>query len=119
MKDFLSSFMSRHRDTKGSRADKWRNTFEQVIELIDEVFGRTAFRPEGRLNAAVYDAVMVGLAHIRDNRELPKPDDLFSSYSELLENDEFIAATSSRTSHQPNVRKRLQLAREALIASLN
>ena len=119
MKDFLSSFMSRHRDTTGSRADKWRSTFEEVIELIDEVFGRDAFRPEGRLNTAVYDAVMVGLAHTRDTRELPKPDDVFWSYGELLENDDFIAATSSRTSHQPNVRKRLQLAREAFLASLD
>ncbi len=119
MKDFLSSFMARHRDTTGSQADKWRTAFEEVIELIDEVLGRTAFRPEGRLNTAVYDAVMVGLAHVRDIRKLPKPDDLYRAYGKLLEDDEFIAATSSRTSHQPNVRKRLQLAREAFIASLN
>lgn len=119
MKDFLSSFMSRYRNTEGPRADKWRSTFEEVIELIDEVFGRKAFRPEGRLNTAVYDAVMVGLAHTRDTQELPKPDDLFRSYGELLKNDEFITATSSRTSHQPNVRKRLCLARRAFIASLD
>ena len=118
MKDFLSSFMSRHRDIKSHQSGKWRNTFEEVIELVDEVFGRDAFRPEGRLNTAVYDAVMVGLAHTRDTRELPTPDDLFWSYGELLKNDEFIAATSSRTSHQPNVRRRLQLAREAFSGSL-
>ena len=119
MKDFLSSFMARHRDTSGPQAYKWRNAFEEVIELVDEVLGRDAFRPKGRLNTAVYDAVMVGLAHVRDIRKLPKPDALRSSYEELLENDEFIAATSSRTSHQPNVRKRLQLARDAFLATLN
>ena len=119
MKDFLSSFMARNRNITGSIACEWRISFEEVIELIDGVFGRNAFRPEGRLNTAVYDAVMVGLAHVRDIRKLPKPDDLSRAYGDLLQDDQFIAATSSRTSHQPNVRKRLQLARDAFTDSIN
>ena len=119
MKDFLSSFMARHRDTSGPQAAKWRSSFQEVIELIDNVFGRDAFRPEGRLNTAVFDAVMVGLAHVRETGRLPQPNPLRRSYVRLLQDDEFIAATSSRTSHQPNVRKRLQLGREAFVDSLH
>ena len=113
MKDFLSSFMARHREIAGARAQEWSDAFEEIIKLIDEAFGHAAFRPEGRLNAAVYDAVMVGLAHARDGEGLPELDALRSAYGGLLVNKEFHAATSDRTSHQPNVQKRLQLARAA------
>lgn len=116
MKDFLSSFMGRYRDTSGPEAEGWQKAFEDVIELIDRVLGHDAFRPEGRLNTAVYDAVMVGLAHARASGGLPQHDTLRSAYDELLENEDFLAATSSRTSHQPNVRMRLRLAREAFKA---
>ena len=117
MKDFLSSFMARYRDVSRHGAKEWREVFEEVIALVDEVLGHDAFRPEGRLNTAVYDAVMVGLAQARESGGLPEHDAVRSAYDALLENDGFIAATSSRTSHQPNVQTRLRLAREALKAS--
>ena len=113
MKDFLSSFMARHREIAEDTAKGWSDAFEEIIKLIDEAFGHEAFRPEGRLNAAVYDAVMVGLAHARDGEGLPELDALRSVYGGLIANKEFHAATSDRTSHQPNVQKRLQLARAA------
>lgn len=117
MKDFLSSFMARHRNVSSPEAERWQKAFEEVIELIDKSLGHGAFRPEGRLNTAVYDAVMVGLAHVRENRGLPHPDALRSAYEKLVGDQEFIAATSSRTSHQPNVQKRLRLARDAFEVS--
>ena len=87
------------------------------MEIIDAVFGREAFRPEGRLNTAVYDAVMVGLAHARTNAGMPTKYVLEQAYSALLENEDFKSATGSRTSHQPNVEKRLELARSAFMTT--
>ena len=117
MKDFLTSFMARHRGITEQLSSDWRTAFEEIIALIDEVLGRTAFRPEGRLNTAVYDAVMVGLSHARNVDELPQGAALNQAYKGLLQNKEFVSATSSRTSHQPNVGRRLRLAREAFSAS--
>ena len=117
MKDFLTSFMARHRDVTELQASEWKSVFEEIIALTDEVLGRNAFRPEGRLNTAVYDAVMVGLAYARDAGGLPDGDALEEAYNELLGNDEFVSATSSRTSHQPNVASRLRLARETFSAT--
>ena len=117
MKDFLTSFMARHRGITEQQGSEWKGAFEEIIALIDQVFGRTAFRPEGRLNTAVYDAVMVGLAYTRNAGELPHGSTLKQAYNELLRNEEFVSATSSRTSHQPNVERRLRLAREAFSAS--
>ena len=113
MKDFLSSFMARYRNISDSEAAKWRTVFEEVIGLVDGVFGQEAFRPEGRLNTAVYDAVLVGLAHGLERWRLARHEALRCAYNELLKNEDFLAATRSRTSHQPNVHKRLRLARNA------
>ena len=113
MKDFLTSFMARNRDISEQKGSEWKSVFEEIIALIDEVFGRKAFRPEGRLNTAVYDAVMVGLAYTRKTGALPQGPALEQAYNELLENEQFVSATSSRTSHQPNVERRIRLAREA------
>ena len=117
MKDFLTSFMARHRGITEQQGSEWKRAFEEIILLIDEVLGRKAFRPEGRLNTAVYDAVMVGLACARDSADMPHCSALEQAYKELLLNELFVLATSSRTSHQPNVEKRLRLAREAFSAS--
>lgn len=116
MKDFLTSFMARHRDVRDPQALEWKTTFEEIILLVSDTFGRSAFRPEGRLNTAVYDAVMVGLANARIDGTLPDDLSLEHAYGELLENEAFKAATGSRTSHQPNVEKRLRLAKEAFSA---
>ena len=117
MKDFLTSFMARHRNLTDHQRSRWATIFEEIIALVADCFGRTAFRPEGRLNTAVYDAVMVGLADARKTGDLPQGDDLQKAYSALLQDEDFLAATSSRTSHQPNVERRLRLAREAFSAS--
>lgn len=60
---------------------------------------------------------MVGLAHARANAGLPNAYDLEHAYSELLQNSEFKSATDSRTSHQPNVQKRLELARSVFVTT--
>ena len=117
MKDFLTSFMARHRGITEQQGSEWKSAFEEIIALIDRVFGRNAFRPEGRLNTAVYDAVMVGLAYARNTGDLPQGASLKQAYDELLRNEKFVSATSSRTSHQPNVERRLRLAREAFSVS--
>ena len=118
MKDFLSLFMARNRDIDSSEANQWRNLFEQIIGFICDTLAEDAFRPERRLNTAVFDAVMVGLAHSLAKGTLPSPESFKNSYENLLQNPDFIEATTSRTSHQPNVVKRLQLAREAFDPSV-
>ena len=117
MKDFLTSFMARHRGVAERQGSEWKCAFEEIIALIDAALGRKAFRPEGRLNTAVYDAVMVGLAYARSNACLPEGAALEEAYNALLQNEAFVVATNSRTSHQPNVEKRLRLAREAFLVS--
>ncbi|MYC47060.1 MAG: DUF262 domain-containing protein [Chloroflexi bacterium] len=118
MKDFLSLFMARNRDIGPDKANEWRNMFEHVIRYVQGALGGEAFRPERRLNTAVFDAVMVGLAHAWAKRKMQPPELFEESYRALLQHPEFIDATTSRTSHQPNVVKRLRLAKEAFDPAL-
>lgn len=113
MKNFLTSFMARHRNLTQFSAEQIQETFEGVIGLVNNTLRRRAFRPEGRLNTAVFDAVMVGLSEAYNSNHVPEPTDFRQAYEELLQNEEFLAATSSRTSHVPNVETRLRLARQA------
>ena len=119
MKDFLTSFMAKHRDLSQVKPEQIQGTFERIIHLANSSFQRTAFRPAGRLNTAIFDAVMVGLAHADDAGVLPSVGAFRRSYNALLADGAFIKATSDRTSHPPNVEGRLLLAREAFGAHGN
>ena len=117
MKDFLTSFMAANRNLKVTQTDSLRDKFDTVMALVNGALGRDAFRPEHRLNTAVFDAVMVGLAHAYQHDSLPDPKTFTAAYEALFEDPDFITATSDRTSHAPNVEARLRLAREAFCAT--
>lgn len=110
MKDFLTSFMKSSKDIPKNESERITKTFTRSIEFVNSVLGKSAFRPEGRLNTAVFDAVMVGIS---DHFESLEPDSFKLAYQKLLTNPEFINATTSRTSHEPAVRKRIALAQDA------
>ena len=113
MSGFLTSFMARYRNISESEAQDLRVLFEDIIELVDEALGTEAFRPEKRLNAAVFDAVMVGLAAARAHGGLPSHDIFLAVYNALTKEPDFISATTTGTSQQLNVKNRLNLAQEA------
>lgn len=113
MKDFLTSYMKRHRYMKAHDTERLSGTFTGVVELVNSGLGKSAFRPEGRLNTAVFDAVMVALGHCFAEDALPDREAFCLAYRKLLDDDEFVRATTSRTSHEPNVRSRLELAQDA------
>ncbi len=117
MKDFLTSFMARNRDIDVTIASHLEEVFSAAISLVNESLGRTAFRRGRGLNAAVFDSVMVALAHTQAESNLPNAQEFKRCYEGLLANIRFEEVTSSRTSHEANVKERLRLAREAFTES--
>lgn len=113
MKDFLNKFMGRHRTLKRLEPDQLKHTFEGTIELVNEALGRRAFRPRGALNVAVFDSAMVGLEVRLTSGAVTKPESVVQQYDRLLANQSYMAATTTGTSQEENVRKRLTLAIEA------
>jgi hypothetical protein len=112
MAEFLNKFTGRNRFAPKKTLDLWYATFATTCDAAHAAFGKRAFRPERALNAAVFDAVMVGLAR-RLKRGPVEEGGLKRAYRMLLENKEFLARTLYATSDETSVKGRIQQATTA------
>ena len=71
-----------------------------------------AFRPHRRLNAAVFDSVMVGIAARMRERVVSDLSSVNQAYEKLLDNQEFLAFSlnANQISSSENVRSRVGMA---------
>ena len=69
MKDFLSTFMDRHRYAGPDRLDAFRVLFQRTMTAILDKLGEKPFHIKAGLNAAVFDAVSTAFS-----KHLPLPD---------------------------------------------
>jgi len=113
MKGFLNSFMGHHRWLKKQEASEFRECFENTIEVIYSAIGKRSFKPFSSVNAAVFDAVMVGVAHRLESGRINNPDSLRSRYEELLSNQAFQEAYQQGTSDETKIQTRVNLAIKA------
>ena len=111
MRIFLNSFMQHHRNLKYLNKEELKNLFESVVRLLRNSLANKAFRQAKSLNAAIFDAVMVGLAK-RLERGSVKNESLFkSAYNELLASPKFQKNIETGTTAQSNsVKNRIQEA---------
>lgn len=110
IKEFLNTYMGNNRNLKLHSADVLREKFVSAVDVVAAALAQKAFRPERALNAAVFDAVMVGLARRLDTGPISEKAELVKRYHELLDDPEFSQATQTGTSDAPNVKKRIELA---------
>jgi hypothetical protein len=119
MKGFLNSFMGKNQHLKVYSSHDISSIFISTIELISSSIGNRAFKLKSdKINAAILDAVMVGLASRLKNGSITNKSDVLSSYDELLRNPKFLNASvnTARTTETANVKSRLQ---EAISAFAN
>jgi len=115
MKEFLNTFMGSNRDLRKLRKQELKATFDNTIETARSALGSRPFRPVSALNAAVYDAVMVGLARRLAAGPLKSPEDVRLEYDSLLKDRDFEDATRVGTTQEAKVRRRLDLAARAFV----
>lgn len=113
MKEFLNRHLLSNRHLTSHSSAELTTAFSDTITALAQTLGRAAFRTGAALNAAVYDAVMVGLARRLQTAPIEQPDGIPAAYSDLLSSQEFISATSRATADERNVRGRLDLATSA------
>jgi len=89
MRGFLNNYMEDNKN-KSSKVSNTKELFIKVIDLIHEAIGNKAFRIRRGLNAAVFDAVMVGLATRISNGHSIQKDALKQAYNDLLKDEEFL-----------------------------
>ena len=107
LKSFINSFMKRNRDLKLYDKNILTDLFMNTIQFIHENVGDKAFRTGNRLNAAIFDAVMIGTATLLHNNSSPDKKSFKAQYNSLLENEEFKMFVDSRTSSESSVKGRI------------
>jgi len=111
--EFLNDFVSRYRNPPKKFLERASAEFKSVIAICLKTLGERAFRPQGSLNAAVFDSVTVGIARRLDKGKIKKPAMVATAYDQLLKKDTYTGATTSATSDETNVTLRLKEASDA------
>lgn len=112
MNEFLNRFSRKNRNPSPEKLSEMSALFENTLGTIFDCIGDSAFRPEGTLNAAVFDAVSVATARVF-GFEKPDKKRWISAYQTLLADSDFKAAVSKATSDENNLDTRLKLATAA------
>lgn len=111
MKEFLNTFMTKHRNPSDDALTRFRSHFESAVNLA-AAFGDRPFRRGAGLNAAVFDAVMTALMKMSDNKRTPSQ--LRTAYNGLMKNTRFIELVTRSTTDDDVVPERIQIASRAL-----
>lgn len=113
MKEFINQYFSTNRHLADQSNEQLTSLFTSTIAAVQAAVGSRAFRPERTLNAAVYDAVMVGVGRRLSRTQIRDARSLKSAYDRLLANQQFIETYTRATADAESVRTRLQLATDA------
>ncbi|NJR23947.1 MAG: DUF262 domain-containing protein [Richelia sp. CSU_2_1] len=117
LKEFLNQFMGKNRSLKLHSESQIRQAFEGTIEVIHQSLGVQAFKPKKLINAAVFDAVMIGLARRLEKSKIDS-ETLKDRYQKLLNNEEFRRFTvdTARTTEEDAVKGRIEIATKVFAA---
>jgi hypothetical protein len=116
MKGFLNDFAAKHRKLEQLAREEMGAPFLRAIEVVYQGVGKKAFRLARVLNAAVFDAVMVGVAKRLDRGAFTDFDAFQRAYDELLVNPKFLQVAERATADEESVEQRLKLATDAFSA---
>lgn len=110
MKGFLNRFMGRNRNLDVMSKEDLEKAFDVTIDLVNDHIGPEAFRPKRAINAAVFDAVMIGVAQRWMDRPITHPEDLKSKQEALMDDVEFQTGFTRATANPTRVASRIALA---------
>ena len=110
MNNFLNTYMGKNRHLKIQNEDLLKNKFINTITFLSESLGTGAFRIERAINAAVFDAVMVGTAKRLEKGPIQDTEEFKQVYNALLQNGDFVNACQTGTSDEGKVKTRIDLA---------
>lgn len=113
IKEFLNTYMADNRHLRQGTAEEMRRLFDDTVKTVNKYLGANAFRPRKAFIAAIFDAVMVGVARRLAKGKIQDREALVKQYEELLINGVFLDAVTSHTSDQDTVKARIKLATEA------
>jgi|688.fasta_scaffold11634_3 hypothetical protein len=113
MKEFLNRFASRYRKLDAPTSERFATVFAATVKLILDAIGSKAFKTTNAVNAALFDAVMVGAAQRIGTGPVTDHAAFNAKYEALLGDQPFKQSISSGTTDEANVATRLKKATEA------
>ncbi|MBX3081671.1 MAG: hypothetical protein KF716_08540 [Anaerolineae bacterium] len=110
LNEFLNSFAKQHRDLNAVDSPKLEESFRTTIDIAYRSLGRLAFRSQRVLNAAVFDATMVGIAERLKRGDVHNLEQIKQAHDALLSNPDFTKLYTGSTTDEKNVAERVKLA---------
>jgi len=111
MNEFLSRFMDEHQDPSDLDIEEMERIFDATISIIQINVGPRAFRPNGPLNTAAFDAIMYTIAKNKD-RLYP---DWGIRMDNLFKDDIFSHTINQSTTDNDTVRMRMEITQRYLV----
>jgi hypothetical protein len=113
MKTFLNNFMNENRDIVPDVSKGLAKMFDESVGVVLEHIGPKAFKPVVTFNAAVFDAILIGISNRLERGPIHAFDEIGGAYKRVLADPDFQQWTSRSTADDETVKKRLQMATEA------
>jgi hypothetical protein len=113
MKGFLNAYIAKRRRLSTDMQEELRTLFTNTTSSILRGIGPKAFKLKSAVNAAMADAVMVGIARRLHSGEIAQPKNLKRAYDELLRDESFQRAIVRATADEESVKTRVKLAVDA------
>ena len=113
MNKFLNDFSAKMNRTSEHEIQALEREFKSTIDVVEAAIGYRAFRLIRALNAAVFDAVMVGIAKRVDAPGHPSTEKITAAYDVLIADENFRAACERATADEESVRTRRTMAIDA------
>jgi hypothetical protein len=114
LKKYLNDFVGAHRNLEDLPVELIEERFTRATELVLADAGRSAVRARGRqLNAALTEALLVGLARRLDADAEPSAEEVSGAIASLLAEPDLDYVTTRATADEDSVRRRLALATRA------
>lgn len=107
LKSFLNFFMASNRNLEIYNEEVLRNLFDNTLNTIYSAIGEKAFRTGNRLNAAIFDSIMIGIAKRLENDNNINLEKLKDRYNWLLQQEDFRSFIESSTSSESSVKGRI------------
>lgn len=111
-KAFVNHFMATNRNLEKYSSETLTTLFEHTIDFAEEALGKNAFRYGKRLNAAVFDSVMIALSLRLETGDSLSVRDFKDRYERLLQDDDYKSFVEKNTSNEKSVAGRIKRAIE-------
>jgi len=112
LKTFLNKFMVSNRNLDKYDSETLDSVIYPTIKYVNDALGGKAFRMGGRINAALFDSIMIGLSKRLESGNPRSKESFVLAYDKLIANPSFTSLAKEGTADEHTVLSRIRIATE-------